>query len=310
MKAVRVHRYGDASALCYEEAAKPQPQADEILLKVRAAGINPADCQFRAGQHRDYAPRPLPFIPGWDAAGIVEAVGARVTRFKPGEAVFAMSDMSRDGAYAEYLVLREREAAPAPRSIPLQQAAGVPLAALTAWSALFDVGSLQAGHSVLVHAAAGGVGLFAVQLARRAGARVIGTASASKHELLHELGVDTVVDYRSEDLASRVQDLDLVLDTVGGETRERSWPLLRKNGLMACIAMPPPDETIAHRYGLRCAMVAVRPDGARLAQIGQLIDAAELKVCIDREYPLSEAAAAHRYVEQRHARGKVILRVE
>jgi NADPH:quinone reductase-like Zn-dependent oxidoreductase len=251
----------------------------------------------------------LPFILGWDVAGTVAAVGDQVRRLRPGDEVFAMADMRRNGAYAEYLVVREDEVALAPRSISPQQAAGVPLAALTAWSALFDRGRMQAGESVLIHAGVGGVGLFAVQLAHRAGARVHTTASAANHELLRELGADQTIDYHTSDFAALVKDVDLVLDTVGGETRERSWPTLRKGGTMVGIAMPPPDEAQACKCGVKAAMVTVAPDGARLAEIGALIDAGELKVVIDREFPLTETAAAHLRSQQRHARGKIVIRV-
>jgi NADPH:quinone reductase-like Zn-dependent oxidoreductase len=309
MKAVRFHAYGDAGVLRYEDAPMPEMADDDLLIKVHSAGVNPADTQFRRGDYRAFVPLALPFILGWDVAGTVEAVGSRVTTFKPGDAVFAMSDMGRNGAYADYVAVRASEAARAPRSLPLEEAAGVPLAALTAWKALFDEGGLRSGQSVLIHAGAGGVGLFAIQLARRAGAQVITTASSANHALLRQLGAHQVIDYRERDFAAGLKDLDVVLDTVGGETRERSWPLLRPAGMLAAIAMPPPDAQAARRHGVRAAMVSVQPNGERLAEIGRLIDAGELTVVIDRHLPLSEAAAAHRYSEERHARGKIILRV-
>ena len=309
MKAVRLHEYGDVSVLRYEDAPLPEPRVDEVLIRVHSAGVNPADCQFRQGHYKDFAPLPMPFILGWDVAGTVATVGEQVKQFRRGDAVFAMADMSRNGAYAEYIAVRADEAALAPKSIPPQRAAAVPLAALTAWSGLFDHGRLQAGQSVLIHAGAGGVGVFAIQLAHRAGARVLTTASAANHELLRQLGADQTIDYRTDDFAAAVKDVDLVLDTIGGTTRERSWPTLRKGGTMVGVAMPPPDEAQAGSYGLKAAMVLVVPNGARLAEIGALIDAGELKVVIDREFPLAETAAAHLRSEQRHARGKIVIRV-
>jgi NADPH:quinone reductase-like Zn-dependent oxidoreductase len=309
MKAVRFHEYGDVSVLRYENAPLPEVQVDDILIQVHSAGVNPADCQFRQGYYKDFAPRPLPFILGWDVAGTVASVGKQVQRLRPGDAVFAMADMSRNGAYAEYIAVRGDEVAHAPKSIPPQQAAAVPLAALTAWSGLFDHGRLEAGQSVLIHAGAGGVGLFAVQLAHRAGARVVTTASAANHELLRQLGADQRIDYRDGEFAAAVKDVDLVLDTVGGETREHSWPVLRKGGTMVAVAMPPPDETRARKHGVKAAMVMVVPNGARLADIGALIDAGELKIVIDREFPLAEIAAAHLRSQDRHARGKIVIRV-
>jgi NADPH:quinone reductase-like Zn-dependent oxidoreductase len=205
--------------------------------------------------------------------------------------------------------VRDEHVAFAPRKIPLEQAAGVPLAALTAWTALFDSGGLRAGQTVLVHAGAGGVGLFAIQLARRAGARVIATASTQHHALLRRLGVELPIDYRSADFAAGLRDVDVVLDTVGGETRERSWPVLRKGGILVAIAMPPPDPLVAERHGVRTAMVAVTPNGERLAQIARFIDNDEVEVVIDSVFPLELAAEAHRHVERGHACGKIILRV-
>jgi NADPH:quinone reductase-like Zn-dependent oxidoreductase len=309
MKAIRFHQYGGAEVLRLEDVPQPRPGPDELLVKVHSAGVNPADWQIRSGWYKDFAPRPLPFTPGWDLAGTVEAAGPLAACFRPGDAVFAMADMTRHGAYAEYIVLRAEHAAPAPRSLPLQQAAGVPLAALTAWAALFDHGGLQAGQTVLVHGGAGGVGQFAIQLAHVAGARVLATASPANHELLLQLGADEAIDYAGGELEQRAKGVDVVLDTAGGATRERAWNLLRPGGLLAGIAMPPPDAVRAESLGVRAAMVAVMPNGARLEQIGALIDGGKLAVRIDSEFPLAEAAAAQRRSESRHARGKIILRI-
>lgn len=306
MKAVRFHAYGDAGVLRHEDAPLPVTGEGDILIKVHAAGVNPADVQFRRGDYQAFVPLPLPFIPGWDVAGsvVVDAAG-----FAAGDGVFAMADMGRNGAYAEYIAVRAAHVARAPSRVPLEHAAGVPLAALTAWSALFDIAQLQAGQSVLIHAGAGGVGQFAIQLARRAGARVIATASAANHELLRRLGADVLVDYRTADFAMGLRDVDVVLDTVGGQTRERSWPTLRTGGILVAIAMPPPDAGVARQHGVRTAMAAVVPNGERLAEIARLIDAGELEVAVDSKFPLAQAADAHRRIEQGHARGKIILRV-
>lgn len=306
MKAVRFHAYGDADVLRHEDAPLPVPNDGDVLIKVHAAGINPADVQFRRGDYQAFAPLPLPFIPGWDVAGsIVGSAGG----FQAGDPVFAMADMSRHGAYAEYIAVRATDVAHAPARLPLEHAACVPLAALTAWCALFDIAQLQAGQSVLVHAGAGGVGQFAIQLARRAGARVIATASAINHELLRRLGADEVIDYRSADFAAGLKNLDVVLDTAGGQTRERSWPVLRSGGILVAIAMPPPNAAVAQGHGVRTAMATVLPNGERLTEIARLIDTGELDVVIDSEFTLPQAADAHRRIEQGHARGKIILRV-
>jgi NADPH:quinone reductase-like Zn-dependent oxidoreductase len=309
MRAVRFHGYGEAGVLCCEDAPVPTPGNGELLVKIHAAGVNPADVQFRRGDYQAFVPLPLPFIPGWDVAGTVVATGAGVSGFELGERVFAMADMSRNGAYAEYIALRASDLARAPARLPLEHAAGVPLAALTAWKALFDIAELRAGQSVLVHAGAGGVGQFAIQLAKRAGARVIATASAPNHELLRRLGAEVLIDYRTADFAADLKGIDVVLDTVGGQTRARSWPVVRRGGILVAIAMPPPDAAAAERHGVRTAMLAVTPHGERLAEIARLIDAGELEVRIDREFPLDQAVQAHRFIEQGHTRGKIILRV-
>ena len=309
MKAVRFHAYGDAGVLRHENAPEPVVGPGDLLIKVQAAGVNPADTQFRRGDYRAFAPLRLPFIPGWDLAGTVVSAGPGASGFQFGDRVFAMADMGRDGAYAQYVAVQAGHVARAPSRLSLEHAAGVPLAALTAWQALFDIAELRAGQSVLVHAGAGGVGQFAIQLARRAGARVLTTASAPNHELLRRLGAEVLIDYRTADFAAGLRDIDVVLDTVGGQTRARSWPLLRRGGMLVAIAMPPSDAAAAERHGVRTARAAVTPHGERLAEIGRLIDAGELEVVIDREFPLDQAAQAHRRIEQGHARGKIILRV-
>jgi NADPH:quinone reductase-like Zn-dependent oxidoreductase len=309
MQAVRIHEYGDVSVLRYEDAPMPVVAADEVLVEVHAAAINPADWQFRQGRYKDFAPRPMPFILGWDVAGVVHSTGAEVGRWRPGDRVFAMADMSRNGAYAQYVAIREEYLAPPPTTLPLNHAAGVPLAALTAWKALFDEGRLQAGQSVLVHAASGGVGLFATQLARLAGARVIATTSAANAELVRSLGAEQIIDYTAGDFSDHIHEVDLVIDNVGGDTRTRSWGVLKKGGTLVAVAMPPPDAAIAAQYGVRTTMNMVRPNGPRLSEIAKLIDEGQLCVVIDGEYSLEQCQAAHLRSESGHARGKIILRV-
>lgn len=308
MKAIRIHRYGANDVLQFEEAPLPEVLPDDVLIKVHSAGINPADWKFRAGWYAEYAPRELPWILGWDVAGTVERVGGAVDAFKPGDAVFALADMARDGAYAEYIAVRAGEIAAAPRSIPLEQAAGVPLAALTAWLALFDHGRLRAGQTVLIHAGAGGVGSFAVQLAKHADARVVATASAANRALVESLGADQVIDYQTQDFSALVSGVDMVLDTIGGATQDKSWGVLRKDGILVGLAMPL-DEAAAARHQVRAVAGFVAPDGARLAQIAGLIDAGVLQVVIDREFGLAQAAEAHAFSETGRARGKIVLRV-
>ena len=310
MRAIRIHEYGDRSVLCSEDVPEPTLLPDDVLIRVHAAGVNPADCQFRRGDYRAVAPLPMPAILGWDVAGTIERLGPEATGFQVGEPVFAMCQMGRDGAYAQFVAVQAAHVAPAPKSLPLRMAAGVPLAALTAWQALFDLGQLAARQTVLVHAAAGGVGLFAVQLAQRAGARVVATARPENHELLRSLGAQRCVDYRDTGWPSALSDIDLVLDGAGGATRDNSWGILREGGMLVAIAMPPADPGEASSRARRAATAQVVPNGARLREIGAMLDRGELKVIIDSEYPLAEVAAAHARSESRQARGKMLLNVD
>jgi NADPH:quinone reductase-like Zn-dependent oxidoreductase len=308
MKAIRYHRYGGPDVLQYEEAPMPLMEADEVLIKVHAVGVNPADWKFRAGWYAQYVPLVLPFIPGSDIAGTVMQAGAAVSQFKAGDAVFAMAGMMRNGTYAEYAAVRANEVAFAPRTIDLEQAAGVPLAALTAWLALFDTGHLADGQTVLIHAAAGGVGGFAVQLAKHAGARVIATCSAANAAYVTALGADQVIDYQTEDFSARLQGIDMVLDTIGGATQQKSWGVLREDGILVNLTTAI-DMEAAARHRVRAAPAHVIPHGARLAEIAALIDSGVLRVTIGREFSLADAGAAQVFSESGRARGKIILRV-
>lgn len=309
MKAVRIHDYGDRTVLRCENTPEPALQATDVLVRVHTAAVNPADCQFRRGDYRQFAPLRFPAILGWDVAGTVDRLGTEATGFRIGDPVYAMGDMTRDGAYAEYVAVHCAHVAPAPSSMTLEQAAAVPLAALTAWQSLFDLGQLQFGQSVLVTAAAGGVGQFAVQLARNAGANVIAVASPANHEFLRSLGAHACVDYTHDGWASSLRGLDLVLDGAAGATREACWPTLRPGGLLVAIAMPPVSDAGGAVFGCRGATAQVVPNGQRLRRITELIDAGKLTVAIDSVFPLEDCAAAHARSESRHARGKVLLAV-
>jgi NADPH:quinone reductase-like Zn-dependent oxidoreductase len=308
MKAIRIHRYGDFNVFEYEDAPKPEIGPHEVLIKVHSAAVNPVDCRIRQGHMKDCMPHAFPLILGCDVAGTVERAGAQVARFKAGDPVFSRADPLRNGTYAEYVAVPADEVALAPASIPLHHAAGIPLAASTAWTALFADAHLDPRHSVLIHAASGGVGSFAVQLAKYHGARVIATTSGPNVPLIQSLGADEVIDYRSEDFGSRVRNVNVVLDTLGGETRARSWKVLRENGVLVSVAGAP-DESTAKRHGVTAKAVQGRAGGGRLNQIARIVDAGKLKVVVDREFPLAAASAAHARSETGHACGKIILRV-
>jgi NADPH:quinone reductase-like Zn-dependent oxidoreductase len=309
MKAVRIHTYGGPEVLEYEDAPRPESQAGEVLVRVHAAGVNPLDWKVRAGRIKDFVQHKLPLIPGWDISGVVEEIGPGVSQFEKGDEVFAMTDLTRDGAYAEYIAVRATALALKPKSLHHVKAAAAPLASIGAWRSLFDLGQLGAGQRVLIHGGSGGVGHFAVQLARWKGAYVFATASTANQELLRHLGAHEAIDYtkqRFEDVASNT---DIVLDTVGGATQERSWQVLKEGGVLISLVQPPSQER-ANANGVRAAMVSNSPNGSSLAEIAKLIDSGMLKPTIDRVLPLSEARRAHELSESGHVRGKIVLRVK
>jgi NADPH:quinone reductase-like Zn-dependent oxidoreductase len=308
MKAVRVHEYGNPEVLRHEDARRPIAGKGEVLVRVYAAAINPVDWKIRAGHVKGWLQYTLPMIPGWDLSGIVESVGPDAGSWKPGDEVYGRPDISRDGAYAEYIAVRASEIAFKPKSIDHVHAAAIPLAGLTAWQALFDTAGLSAGQRVLIHAAAGGVGTFAVQLAKWKGAWVAGTASGRNQEFLRELGVDQPVNYETTRFENVVHDVDVVLDTMAGETRSRSWGTLKPGGiLVTLLGQGPLEEAAAH--GVRGVGMLVQPNPAELTEIAGLVDAGKLKPIIDSVFPLAEAGKAQEKSETGHLRGKIVLQV-
>src|SRR6266480_1015254 len=311
MKAIRIHNYGGPEVLKYEDAPRPEPQGGEVLVRVHAAGVNPIDWKVREGHMKDFWPHKFPLILGWDLSGVVEELGpspAAAGRFKVGDEVYSLPDPTRNGAYADYIVVREPELALKPNSLHHIRAAAVPLAALTAWQSLFDTAQLQPGQRVLIHAGSGGVGHFAVQLAKWKGAYVFATASTKNQALLRELGVDKAIDYTQQRFEDVARNIDIVLDTIGGETQERSWSVLKKGGVLLSLVQPPSVEK-AKALGVRAAFVAGHPSGAQLAEIAKLIDSGELAPVIDRILPLSEVRRAHELSQSGHTHGKIALRV-
>jgi NADPH:quinone reductase-like Zn-dependent oxidoreductase len=304
MKAVKMYQFGGPEVLKYEDADMPVPGPDELLVKVSAASINPIDWKYRQG-HIPNMKRTFPTIIGWDVSGVVVETGRLVTQFTKGDPIFARIETTESGAYAEYVVVRAAEAAYAPKSISLATAAAIPLAGMTAWAGLFEVGKLRAGMSLLIHGGSGGVGTFAVQLAKYAGAHVIATTSTTNIELVRSLGADEVIDYTKEDFSTKVHDLDFVFDTIAGDTQAKSWGLIKKDGML--VSTLGIDEKAAAANGVRGKHFMLQSNGARLQEMGGLVDAGHLKVIIDKEYPLSETAAAHAESEKGHTKGKIIL---
>jgi NADPH:quinone reductase-like Zn-dependent oxidoreductase len=308
MQAVRFHSYGDPEVLVLEEVPRPQASATEVLIRVHAAGVNPIDWKVRAGHIKEWLQHRLPLIPGWDVSGVVEEIGPGVTAFNIGDAVYGMLDFLRNGTYAQYVAAQTRDLALKPRSIDHVLAAAVPLAALTAWQSLFEVAALAPWHTVLIHAAAGGVGHFAVQLAKWKGAKVIGTASANNESFLRELGADEVIDYHTTRFEEVAREVDVVLDPIGGDTQERSWKVLKKGGiLVATLGISSSRAPTEHH--VRGEGVRVHPDTTQLSQIAALIDAGDLKPAITTILPLAQATRAHELSQTGHVRGKIVLKV-
>ena len=309
MKAIRIHGRGGPEHLVYEDAPQPQAASGEVLVRVYAAGIIRTELDWPdTYETATGSERPLP-IPGHDLSGVVEEVGPGVTTLTKGEAVYALTAFKRDGSEAEYMLALPGELAPKPRSLDFAQAAAVPLSALTAWQALFDHAALVAGQSVLIHGAAGGVGVFAAQLAHWTGAHVIATASARNRDFLRDLGADEIIDYTTTRFEEAVHDVDVVFDTVGGDTLQRSWQVVKPGGVLVSIVSPQPTFGEAKVYNVRAEWFIVEPNASQLVQIGALIDAGHLRPIVDTVLPLAQARQAYEQGAGGHTRGKIVLRV-
>ncbi len=307
MKVVRIHSYGGPEVLVYEEVALPRAAAGEVLLRVHAAGVNPADWKTRSGPARPGAM--LPMILGWDVSGTVEALGPEVTQFQQGDAVFGMIRFPQTGAtYAEYVAAPVSDIAHKPANIDHIHAAAIPLAGLTAWQALFEKAHVTADQTILILGAAGGVGHLAVQLAKSHGAHVLGTASTRNIEFLHSIGVNQVIDYTTTPLETAVHNVDVVFDTVGGETREHSLHVIKQGGQLVSIVFGRPSAEQAVT-GINVQGMLVQPNAAQLAQIAQLIYSGKVHVTVDTVLPLANARKAHELSETHRTRGKIVLHV-
>jgi NADPH:quinone reductase-like Zn-dependent oxidoreductase len=307
MHAIQYRAYGASTTLELVELPVPVPEAGEVLVKVDAAAVNTIDWENRREALPGFAPR-LPVVPGYDLAGEIVARGPGVVDHALGERVFAMLPLDSPRAYAEYARVPVTVLARQPRNLDAIHAAAVPLVALTAWQALFEAGGLHAGQTVLIHGASGGVGHLAVQLAKHAGATVIGTASRANLAFVRSLGADQVIDYRAQPFETVVRDVDLVFDTVGGDTLARSYQVVRAGGTVVSIAGRI-DAGAASARGIHGKGLLVRPDAAQLAQIAALLEHGALKPEIDTVYPLRDAALAHDKSETRHLRGRLVLQV-
>jgi NADPH:quinone reductase-like Zn-dependent oxidoreductase len=312
MRAVSLDRFGGPEVLTEVQRPVPVPLPTEIRVRVTAAGVNPVDWKTRVGQGMAPVLGDPPLVLGWDVAGVVDAVGAGVTRFTVGDRVFGMPWFPRQaGGYAEYVTAPSRQFADAPAALELVAAAALPLAGLTAWQSLVDIAGVVEGQRVLIHAAAGGVGHLAVQIARSRGAYVIGTASSAKHRMLGELGLDEAINYRGTEFEHVLDPVDVVLDLVGGDVALRSLDVLRPGGLLVSVPSRTAGEALAAaaERGIRATGMLVEPDGHGLEQLAALVGAGQLRPVVAETFPLRRANEAHRLGETGRTSGKIVLTV-
>lgn len=304
MKAVRIHRFGGPEVLQVDDVAKPEASDAKLLIRVAAASVNPVDYKIRKGGYPKVTDKDLPVTLGRDVCGVVETAGGG---FATDDEVYAHLDWA-DGGYAEFVLCAPAGVAARPSSIGMVEAAAVPLAATTAWQGLFDHGELKAGERVLIHGASGGVGAFAVQFARIAGAGVIATASAEEIERVRALGAGQVIDHKAQKFEEVVQKVDLVFDLIGKETQERSFQTLKPGGRLISTVQDP-DPAKAAEAGVTAKRYMATPNAGQLANFAKLIDTGQLQVTVAKVFDLDEAVEAHRFLENDHPHGKVVLRV-
>lgn len=308
MKAARIHAYGAASEIKIEDAPLPSLNNDDVLIRIVATSVNPVDWKIRKGYLKSFIPYELPLIMGWDVSGVVEKIGPAVTKFKPGDAVYSRPDIRRNGAYAEYIAVRETEIAFKPSTISHVEAASLPLVSITAWESLFTTANLTAGQRVLIHAGAGGVGSIAIQLAKAKGAHVTATASAAKAALVKSLGADDVIDYRNQDFAKVAREMDVVFDTIGGDTQDKSWGTLKTGGMLVSIT-DRPSEDRDKAEGKRAGYVFIGPNAPILTDLAGMVDAGQVRPLIAAEFGLNDTAKAQQASETGRATGKIVIYV-
>ncbi len=303
MQVVRIHKYGGPETLAFEKAPRPQPAADQVLIKLKAAGVNPTDFVMRSGGYKQFMPIEFPWTPGVEGAGVIEAVGTGVSAFKPGQEVYGIIM----GGYAEFALAGVKDIQLKPKGLTFEQAASISMGALTAWGAVFDAAHVESGQRVLVHGAAGGVGGYAVQLARWKGVHVTGTASAGNLDFIRSLGVESAIDYKAAPFETMVHDMDAVIDTVGGDVIERSFKVLRPDGIFVTIAGRL-DPEAGKAQGVRAAG-GRRTALENLAKISELIESKKIMTSVGKVFPLSQARQAQELSQTRHGHGRIILQI-
>ncbi|MEJ7665064.1 MAG: NADP-dependent oxidoreductase [Hymenobacter sp.] len=309
MKAVRYHQYGGPEVLVMEHVQKPVVGPGQVLVKVKAAGINPIDWKLRAGEMTAIIPVQFPVTVGRDLAGVVEAVAEDVESFRPGDAVYAVMPKEAFGAYAEYALLDQSHVALKPETLDFIQASTIPMSALTAWQSIVDIGELKAGDNILVHGAAGSVGSMAVQIAKALGAQVTGAAFEKDKAFVESLGTDRFVSYDAGPFENVVQDQDIVLDTLAGEIQDRSWSTLKPNGILVTTLVLG-DQEKPKQFGVRAANTVSGPSGAQLKQIAQLIDSGKISTRLGLVLSLDEAAKAQELSQSHSIKGKIVLNLQ
>jgi|SRR5215469_8987401 len=307
MNVVRIESFGGPNVLKLQKLPIPRPRNDELLVRVHAAGVSPVDYKTREGKYPAVKADRLPYVLGREISGTVEVPGPGARGWRAGDAIYAMLGLGR-GGYAERVIVELVEAAHRPKSLDHVAAAGVPLAGLTAWQGLFRHGGLSMGQRVLIHGGAGGVGHFAIQLAKARGAFVITTVSEKRMGFARELGADQVIDYKKLRFEQVVKGVDMVFDLIGGETQSRSWDVLRRGGILVSTLTEPPAVQ-AQARGVRAMRFTVQENGAELEEIGRLIDAGKVRPRISRTFALNDVIAAQQHLEEGHTEGKVVLAI-
>ena len=302
MKAIQIKEYGDESVLNYADVECPEPKTDEILVKIHAASVNPVDWKIRDGKGEKFGME-LPLILGADFAGTVEEVGTNIEKLKKEDEVYGKILL---GCYAEYVIVKENELSRKPNNLDFENAASIPMGALTSWQAIFETAKLKSGQKILIHAASGGVGSMAVQLAKAKGAYVIGTASASNKDFVKNLGADEFIDYTATNFEDVVKDVDVVYDTIGGDTQKRSFQVLKEGGFLVSL-VEDPSKKLLQKYKVEGKVIASVPNPKQLEEITQLVEEGKVKTHIEKVFPLSEAKKAQKLSKEGHTRGKFIL---
>ncbi len=308
MKAMVVHEFGGPEVMKYEDAPRPEPKDDEILVRVMAAAVNPVDSYVRQGMFAKRGMDNRPAIIGYDISGVVEKTGTNAKKFKAGDKVYSYLSVMRGGGYAEFAIAKESETALKPKNINFEEAAAVPLAATTAWQSLVDEAKLNAGQTVLVHGGSGGVGSFAIQIAKARGVKVIATASTAHQDLLKQLQVDQAIDYTTTKFEDMVKDVDVVLNCARAEALARSYGVVKKGGIIVSIT-DEPDQTECAKHGIRGSRLGAHPDANVLEELTKLIEAGKMKPIVSQTLPLADASKAHQQIETHHTLGKIVLKV-